>query len=330
MIRLQDVHKSFGAVEAVRGITLQIAAGQVVGVLGPNGAGKTTTVRMIAGLIPPSCGTVTLAGMDSVSDSIGVRRRLGYLPESAPLYREMRVGDYLRYRARLYGLDRRAGRAAVGRCAELCRVADVRRRRIGHLSKGYRQRVGLASVLLHDPQVLILDEPTSGLDPAQIAETRRLIRDLAGTRTTVIVSHVLPEVERSCDRIILLARGRVQADGSPEALVKALPGAGRYTIEARAAPPSAGAPRSPDQVLRAVAGVESLEMMQSPDGWQRCLVGFAPNAPDQRERLAQACASAGLLVRELRPQAASLEDVYLRVVAYADNAHPAPAEGAAA
>ncbi len=331
MIRLQDVHKSFGAVEAVRGVSLEIPSGQVVGVLGPNGAGKTTTVRMITGILPPSRGSVTVAGLDSVADSIRVRGQLGYLPESAPLYREMRAGDYLHYRARLYGMDRRARQMAVARCADLCHLADVLRRRIGQLSKGYRQRVGLASVLVHDPKVLILDEPTSGLDPAQIAETRRLIRDLAGDRTMLIVSHVLPEVERSCDRIILLARGRIQADGTPEALVKALPGAGRYTLETRsdASNPGLNAPLSPEQVLRTIPGVESVDVSSTPDGWRRCLIGFAPDAPDQREKLARACAQAGLIVRELRPQAASLEDVYLRVVAYAADAHPT-APGAAA
>jgi len=320
MIRLERVHKHFGAVHAVRGIDLEIARGQVAGILGPNGAGKTTTIRMITGAIPPSAGRVLVGGMDSVSQTIEVRRRIGYLPESAPLYREMRVADYLAYRARLFGVPHRERRAAIGRSIDRCRLSDVRRRRIGQLSKGYRQRVGLASVLLHDPPLLILDEPTNGLDPAQIAEMRSLIRELAGDRTMLLVSHILPEVERVCDRILLFARGSVQADGSPQDLVRDLPGAGRYTLEARAERDSAP---TVERALESVTGTESIEVHPLPSGWTRAVVAFATDSGDRREDLARACAEAGLLVRELRPQMRSLEDVYLRLVAYTESP-PAP------
>ncbi|HBS28313.1 MAG TPA: MFS transporter [Phycisphaerales bacterium] len=319
MIRLEQVHRAFGAVHAVRGIDLDIPRGQVAGILGPNGAGKTTTIRMITGVIPPSGGRVLVDGLDTVSDTIAVRRRIGYLPESAPLYREMRVADYLRYRGRLYGLERRARERAIARSLDRCGLGEVRRRRIGHLSKGYRQRVGLASVLLHDPPLLILDEPTNGLDPVQIAEMRALIRELAGDRTMLLVSHILPEVERVCDRIILFARGSIQADGDPAALVRDLPGAGRYTLEARGEPPGGTSVRD---VVQRVTGIESVDDEPLDDGWTRVVVGFAPDSADRREDLARACAGAGLIVRELRAQTRSLEDVYLRLVAYTEP--PAP------
>ncbi len=323
MISLSQVTKNFGAVHAVRGVDLEIPRGQVVGILGPNGAGKTTTIRMITGSIPPSSGFVRVDGLDSVDDSLAVRRRLGYLPESAPLYPEMRVRDFLRYRARLYGVPAKSRTTSIDASLRKCQLADVAGRRIGTLSKGYRQRVGLAASLVHDPLVLILDEPTTGLDPAQIAETRRLVRDLSGERTTLVVSHILPEVEKSCDRIVLFARGRIQADGPPDQLISALPGAGRYTVEARQE--NAGGP-TPVDALRALNGVESVESTPTNDGWMRCLVGWSQREGDRREEIARACAGVGLLVRELRPQAASLEDVYLRVIAYADDA-PAPTKG---
>ncbi|MDX2114789.1 MAG: ABC transporter ATP-binding protein [Planctomycetota bacterium] len=331
MIELRDVQKHFGTVHAVRGVSLDVPAGQIVGILGPNGAGKTTTVRMIAGAIPPSSGSVRVSGLDSVRDTIEVRRAIGYLPESAPLYREMKVGDYLAHRAGLQGLRGTARRRAVDSAAEQCHLGEVMRRRTGQLSKGYRQRVGLASVLLHDPKLLILDEPTSGLDPEQIAETRGLIRALAGRRTMLLVSHILPEVERVCDRILLFARGRVQADGPPGTLMGELPGAGRYTVEASSAG-SLGA--SAEMVFGALPGVESVEATPLNESWTRYLIAFAPSAGDQRESIALAARSANLLIRELRPQATTLEDVYLRLMAYAENdpglsSRAAPAAGAA-
>lgn len=324
MIRLDAVHKSFGPVRAVRGVTLDIPRGQVVGILGPNGAGKTTTVRMITGAIPPSAGTVTVDGLDSVARTMDVRRRLGYLPEAAPLYREMRVGEYLSYRAALFGVRGAARRRAIDAAVQRCSLAAVMRQRTSTLSKGFRQRVGLASVLLHDPRVLILDEPTSGLDPAQIAEVRALIRDLSGERTMLIVSHILPEVERSCDRIIVFARGRVQADGKPEDLVRAMsPGAGSYLVEARQERDNAPTPAA---VLSRIAGARVIADDAAdkavPAGWRSLRITFdhATETQDMREPIARAAADAGLLVRELRRSGggASLEDLYLRIIARED------------
>lgn len=309
MIRLRQVQKSFGSVRAVRGLAFEIPCGQVVGILGPNGAGKTTTVRMIAAAIPPSEGSVEVAGMDTVASSLEVRRRVGYLPESAPLYREMRVRDFLGFRASLFGLRGRAKRRAVEQAAGQCQLASVMGRRCGQLSKGFRQRVGLASVLVHEPSLLILDEPTSGLDPAQIAETRSLIRGLAGERTMLIVSHILPEVERSCHRIMIFAGGRVIADGAPDRLMHELPGAGEYTIECRAAGTA-----DPAMVFGAVEGVSAVEVMSLGDGWVRCAISSGASAGDLREALARAGMGADLLIREQRRNASTLEDLYLRLM----------------
>ena len=314
MIRLCEVVRNFGSVRAVRGVSFEIPAGQVVGILGPNGAGKTTTIRMLTGTLPPSSGQALIDGMDSVDASRQVRSRLGYLPENAPLYGEMRVEGYLRYRAGLYGMRGDARRKAIGHAMDRCRISDVSRRRIGHLSKGYRQRVGLAAALVHDPPVLILDEPTTGLDPSQIAETRGLIRELAGDRTMLLVSHILPEVQRSCDRIIIFARGKVRADGAPADLIAGVRGDVRCIVEARAT-------EALDAQLRGLSGVSAVESTAMADGWRRSIITVGEKAAkreDPRAMIGAACAAAGATLRELRAETASLEELYIRIVESAD------------
>ncbi len=324
VIRLHHVEKRFARVHAVRGVTLDIERGQVVGVLGPNGAGKTTTIRMIAGLLPPSAGTVSVAGLDSVADSRALRARIGYMPEAAPLYPEMKVVSYLRYRAGLYDIAGRDRAAAVERAADKCQLSEVRHQRIGTLSKGYRQRVGLASALLHDPEVVILDEPTSGLDPSQVVEARSLIKELSGRRTMLVVSHILPEVERTCDRIVVFARGRVRADGHPARLVGQSTAARRVIVEVRHAGNAAhteipGVPGA----LASIPGVERAEAAPCEGGaeheaWTRCTLTFRADGgtanEDARPIVHAACVAAGLTVRELRHATASLEEFYIRTV----------------
>ena len=323
MIRLERVHKRYGAVHAVRGVDLDAPRGQIVGILGPNGAGKSTTIRMITGSVPPTEGRVSVDGLDTVERSADVRRRLGYLPESNPLHPEMRVGDHLAYRAGLYGLRGRARRGAVGRALERCQLADVSRRRVGTLSKGYRQRVGLAAALLHDPPVLILDEPTSGLDPSQIAETRDLIRELAGDRTMLLVSHILPEVERTCDRIVVFARGRILADGRPEDL---LGGASdRYVIEARRDGPPGGGPGLAEALRTASPPLRVIGEPREDGPWLRAVVAGEAGR-DAREPIARAASGAGLVVRELRAETPTLETFYLRTLEEADRREASPAE----
>ena len=224
MIEAQGLTKRYGARTAIQDISFSVEHGEILGFLGPNGAGKTTTMRILTGYMPPTEGSASIAGHDVFSDSLAARRNVGYLPESVPLYPEMTVGGYLEYMARLRRMPSRG--AAVQRAMDLVHIADRERDRIGKLSKGYRQRVGLAQALLHDPPVLILDEPTVGLDPRQIIEVRELIRDLGGERTIILSTHILPEVSQLCGRVIIVTAPKptglgLQGDAAPSHTIKA-------------------------------------------------------------------------------------------------------------
>jgi ABC-2 type transport system ATP-binding protein len=218
VIHVSNLTKFYGDYAAVRDVSFDVPKGQVVGFLGPNGAGKTTTMRILAGFMTATSGEARIAGLDVFWNSVEVRRKIGYMPENCPLYPEMRVGEYLMFRAGVKGLHGRPARQRVEYVTGRCGLADVRRQLIGTLSKGYRQRVGLADVLLADPPVLILDEPTAGLDPSQIRETRKLIKELGQEHTLLLSTHILPEVELTCGRVIIINRGRVAADGTLEEL----------------------------------------------------------------------------------------------------------------
>jgi ABC-2 type transport system ATP-binding protein len=213
MIHVSNLTKYYGDYAAVRDVSFDVLKGQVVGFLGPNGAGKSTTMRILAGYLAATSGKATIDGIDVFWDPVAVHRKIGYMPESCPLYPEMRVAEYLTYRAGIKGLHGRAASAARDRVIGRCWLTDVRRQLIGTLSKGYRQRVGLADAILHDPPVLILDEPTAGLDPGQIRETRQLIRDLGQQHTVLLSTHILSEVEMTCDQAIIINRGQVAAAG---------------------------------------------------------------------------------------------------------------------
>ena len=308
MIHVQEATKSFGRTRAVRGVGFTLEKGGVTGLLGPNGAGKTTTIRMIAGFLVPDAGRITLAGHDVTTDPIPAKRLLGYLPESAPLYPEMTVRRYLDYRARLFNLGRTDRRVAVGRSIEQCRLNEVSDRRIGVLSKGFRQRVGLASVLLHDPPVLILDEPTNGLDPSQIRTTRGLIRELAEDRTVLLCTHIIPEAERTCARILVIAGGRLIADGTPASLA----GANEATEMICRGPAD---DRLRGAIARHVGGGDA-ELITESDGWVRVVIR---GRADAGEGLHEAAVSAGRVVRRLGPIRASLEE---RVVDLIENDAP--------
>lgn len=218
MIELRNVTRRYGAVEALRGISTRIESGQIVGLLGQNGAGKTTTMKILVGYLLPTSGTATVAGFDVTEEPLEVQRRLGYLPENAPLYGEMLAQDYLRFVAEMRDIGRGAEVSRIGAVAEECGIAHVLTRPIGQLSKGYRQRVGLAASIIHDPSILILDEPTSGLDPNQIVEIRDLIRRMGRTKTIILSTHILTEVEQTCDRAVILIDGRIRADGTLDEL----------------------------------------------------------------------------------------------------------------
>lgn len=213
MIEIEGLSRRYGDRWAVRDVSFRVARGQIVGFLGPNGAGKTTTLRMLTGYLAPTAGTIRIGGIDALGHSIEARRRLGYMPEGVPLYREMRVSEYLGHRAALKGVDQ--VREAVDRSLDLAGVSDVRKRIIGQLSKGYRQRVGLAEALIADPPILILDEPTSGLDPNQVRQFRELIRGFRGDKTILLSTHIMSEVEAVCDRVIIIHQGRKVADLEP-------------------------------------------------------------------------------------------------------------------
>jgi ABC-2 type transport system ATP-binding protein len=226
MIEARQLSKRYGDVYAVQGVSFEVGRGEVVGFLGPNGAGKTTTMRMLTGFVPPTDGTAVIAGHDIFSDPLAARRAIGYLPETLPLYPEMSVRSYLEYVARIKDVPRRERRGAVDRALERCGLAHVARHVIGTLSKGYRQRVGIAQAIVHDPEVLILDEPTVGLDPLQVREIRQLLRDLANPRdgqpqhTVILSTHILPEVEAICRRVILMNGGRKVVDAPLAELTK--------------------------------------------------------------------------------------------------------------
>ncbi|MGN6368671.1 MAG: ABC transporter ATP-binding protein [Phycisphaerae bacterium] len=295
--------KNYGNFLAVDRISFEVPKGLIVGFLGPNGAGKTTTIRMLTCYMPPTSGTATVAGHDVFLDSLNVRRNIGYLPESTPLYTEMRIREYLDFKARLRGMGRDERRKAIAHAADRTWLTDRLESVIGTLSKGYRQRVGIADALLHNPRVLVLDEPTVGLDPSQIREARRLISELAGDHTVLLSTHILQEVEMVCQRVIIVARGRIVAQGTPEEL-KNKAGSG-VRIEVRG--PS-------DQVksaLSAIAGVEHVDVLQS--GIVSTLNIRGRNTPEMREQAASVISQRGWALREMRQEGASLEEFFVRI-----------------
>ncbi len=237
MVEVVGLTKFYGEVKALEEVTFDVRRGEILGFLGPNGAGKTTTMRILTGFLSPTSGTAKVAGYDVVENSLEVRRLTGYLPETVPLYNEMRVRDYLGYMARIRGVPRRRIRERVDDVVGRCGLTEVANRLIGHLSKGYRQRVGIAQALVHDPQVLILDEPTIGLDPVQVREVRQLIKSMAGERTIILSTHILPEVSMTCERVLIIHKGRIVAEDTPEGLSRRLQQSERILVRL-ARPPS--------------------------------------------------------------------------------------------
>jgi ABC-2 type transport system ATP-binding protein len=309
MILLDSVHKRFGSVHAVRGVSFELAPGQIVGLLGPNGAGKTTTIRMAVGYFMPDAGHVVIGGHDTGESPELARSKVGYMPESTPLYPEMRVADYLAFRGRLFGMPHAERRAAVSRVVDWCSLESVRHRRIGVLSKGFRQRVGLAAALLHDPPVLVLDEPTNGLDPSQIQEVRELVKELSSRRTMLISSHILSEVERLCDRIIVISGGEVKGDGTPAQLSEAASHGREYLVEARCATPEEAGRFAAR--LRSVNGVASCDAGEAGEaGWKRWTLVAHPGAGDLRERIAAMAIEDRVMIRELHAATPSLERAF--------------------
>jgi ABC-2 type transport system ATP-binding protein len=300
--------KSYGKFVAVDHLSFEVQKGTIVGFLGPNGAGKTTTIRMLTCYMPPTSGTANVAGFDVFHQSLEVRRNVGYLPESSPLYPEMRVHEYLAYRGRLREMNRPAIRQRIGAVAEMCALADRLRWPIGKLSKGYRQRLGIADALLHNPPVLVLDEPTVGLDPAQIRETRRLIANLAGQHTVLLSTHILSEVELICQRVIIIGRGRILAQGTPDELKEQCARrnkAAGVLLEVR------GPAQQIRSALGALAGVDEVQIIS--DGPVCALRVNGKLDSGLREQIAAMIHQRGWALREMRTSGASLEEFFVQI-----------------
>ncbi len=306
MIDVQHLSKRYGSFQAVDDISFEVERGDVVGFLGPNGAGKTTTIRILTCYHPASSGSATVAGFDVFSQSLEVRRRIGYLPEAAPLYTEMRVREYLRFRGKLRGMTHPDIVKAIGRVTDLCWLSEFIDRPIGQLSKGMRQRVGLADAIMHDPEVLILDQPTIGLDPTQIRETRNLIKDLGARHTILLSSHILPEVEQVCSRTIIIANGKIVAGGSPAELREKLSSKGRIVAEVRGPRPEI------ETGVRSISGVQKVDI-SNVDGWVRVSVESSPER-DVREDIFRLTSSNGWSLREIHREGGTLEDFFIQVI----------------
>ncbi|MGA2584380.1 MAG: ATP-binding cassette domain-containing protein [Tepidisphaeraceae bacterium] len=312
MISVRDLTKVYGQTLAVDHISFDVDKGQIVGFLGPNGAGKSTTLKMLTCYLPPTSGGATVNGFDIFHQSEQVRQNLGYLPENVPLYTEMKVGEYLDFRGRLRGLPRIERRKQMDYVLERCWLTKVEHKTIGHLSKGYRQRVGLADALLHNPAVLIMDEPTVGLDPTQIRETRKLIKELGGQHTVILSTHILPEVEASCDRAIVIASGRIVAQGSPEELRASRRLTARVLVECR------GPKAEISTVLGRVSGVSNVEILNGQLAEEKNYVTAAIRAKDGydiREEVARTVIQHGWPLREIRLEHATLEEFFVQVTA---------------
>ncbi|MGD0388842.1 MAG: ATP-binding cassette domain-containing protein [Tepidisphaeraceae bacterium] len=311
MIAVRELTKAYGQTLAVDHISFEVPRGQIVGFLGPNGAGKSTTLRILTCYLPPTSGGATVNGFDIFHESEKVRENLGYLPENCPLYTEMKVREYLDYRGRLRKMPRAQRVRRIDYVIDRCWLGPVHHKTISHLSKGYRQRVGLADALLHNPAVLILDEPTIGLDPAQIRETRKLIRDLAGHHTVVLSTHILPEVEATCDRAIVIAAGRIVAQGSPDELRASRRLTARVLVECRG-------PRAEVQAaLLRVSGVSNVEILdgEAADA-QYVVAALRPkDGYDVREEVARTVIQHGWPLREVRLEHATLEEFFVQVTA---------------
>ena len=319
MIKVEGLTKRYDRFEAVRGIDFEVEKGQIVGFLGPNGAGKTTTMRILTCFMPPTEGKASVAGFDVMSQSMEVKKRIGYLPETPPLYPEMEVEEYLGFVGRLKGMPSSEIPARVKQVSERCAVADVSKKLISKLSKGYRQRVGLAQALLHNPEVLVLDEPTAGLDPKQIHETRELIRSLAGEHTIILSTHILPEVEQTCDHVVIISKGRLVAKDSVQNLTSRLRGQETVSVEINGSVDAAAA----RQKLEQIPGVSRVTPHAERGRGLQFEVESAAGR-NTRADIARAIVGAGWNLHELKTASVSLEDIFLELTA-AEQGAPAPA-----
>jgi ABC-2 type transport system ATP-binding protein len=305
MIKVERLTKKFAGVTAIRNLSFEVAKGEIVGFLGPNGAGKSTTMRILSSFMPATSGFASIANYDVFNESLKARAHLGYLPENVPLYGDMRVGEYLRYRGSLKGLHGKRLRHRVGTVKELCSVKEVENRLIGNLSKGYRQRVGLAEALIHEPDLLILDEPTIGLDPNQIRQVRELIKSLGERHTILLSTHILSEVEMTCTRVIIINRGTIEASDTPENLVAQIRTSGTIRLEATTGRDD------PVSWIEKIPGVKNVAATDE-DGWRRCSIRVEAKS-DPREAIFRLAVDRQWVVRELTQERATLEDAFVEL-----------------
>jgi ABC-2 type transport system ATP-binding protein len=307
LIEVKDLTKTYGAATAVDHISFSVNKGEILGFLGPNGAGKTTTMRILTGYLPATSGGAKIAGFDVFDDSMQVRRRIGYLPENPPLYFDMKVGAYLDFVARIKNVPPEKRPERVSAALAMAKIEDKREELIKRLSRGYKQRVGLAQALVHDPDVIILDEPTVGLDPKQIIEVRNLIKGLSGSHTIILSTHILPEVSMTCDRVVIINHGKIVAEDSPENLTMQGKGGGRIRVEAQA----------PEKALReALAQIPGARKVQiEPAGPSGRVVAIVEAAPGQdlRSQIASRVVGQGWPLYELRGVNLSLEEIFLQL-----------------
>jgi len=312
VIEVQGLTKRYGRTTAVEDLNFSVRKGEILGFLGPNGAGKTTTMRVLTCFLPPTLGKVTVAGYDVMEQPLEVKKRVGYLPETPPLYPDMRVREMLAFAARIKGVPRRQVKQRVEIAAEKAAVADVLHKIVGHLSKGYRQRVGLAAALIHEPEVLVLDEPTAGLDPKQIIETRKLIQGLAGDHTIILSTHILPEAANTCNRVMIINRGKLVAEDTPENLTARLQGFETMKLLVE------GPPEQIQETLMRVDGVNHVAHLPALEGRQEFSVETSPGH-DARRELARAIVESGWGLLELRPMGMSLEEIFLKLTTKEDS-----------
>jgi ABC-2 type transport system ATP-binding protein len=305
MIKVENLTKRYAGHTAIRDLSFEVGQGEIMGFLGPNGAGKTTTMRILAGFMPATSGRASIAGFDVFEQSLQARSRLGYMPENVPLYNDMRVTEYLDYRAALKGVSHRRVAERVGDVKELCGLREVERKLISALSKGYRQRVGLADALLNEPDLLILDEPTIGLDPNQIRQVRELIKNLGKQHTILLSTHILPEVEMTCSRVIIVHKGKIEACDTPENLLAQIRQAGGVVVEAKV-----GNDDGIEQ-LKKISGVRDVTAKRE-DDWEIFQLRVESGL-DVREEIFQLAAARHWTLRELSQRRATLEDVFVEI-----------------
>ncbi len=303
LVEVEEVGREFHGRWVLRDVSFMVKEGEILGFLGPNGAGKTTTMRIITGYLPPSTGRVRVAGYDVVEDPLEVKKRIGYLPENPPLYKELTVKEYLKFVMEIKGVPKKLRKVRLSEVIDYCGLKDVYGRLVGNLSRGYRQRVALAQALISNPDLLILDEPTSGLDAVQIAEVRSLIKSLRGKHTVILSTHILPEVTATCDRVIIISKGRIVAEDTLEGLEARLRPSKKVEVKVA---------RYADKIVEELKKLPSI-ISVSPSGDGSILVEYPQNL-DLREDIARVIVSAGAGLLELKPVSMTLEEVFLELV----------------